>query len=203
MAALLAISRFIDGISRRVGVFATWLVLLAACVSAFNALFRYSISTLIYLDNQVKMFGDSFAWILDIYRDNSNTLSDVQLAMFAGMVMLGAPWTLKMNEHVRVDLIYGAMSSRKKAWMDFIGGLLFLVPMCVLMIAVTWPWFTEAFMDNELSQNAGGLPRWPAKLCLPLGFALVLLQGISELIKCVAALTTDYKREHTYEKPVQ
>jgi TRAP-type mannitol/chloroaromatic compound transport system permease small subunit len=203
MALLLAISRFIDGISRRVGVFATWLVLIAACVSAFNALFRYSISTLIYLDNQVKIFGDSFAWILDLYRDNSNTLSDIQLAMFAGMVMLGAPWTLKMNEHVRVDLIYGSMSSRKKAWLDLFGGLFFLVPMCVLMIAITWPWFLEAYTNNELSQNAGGLPRWPAKLCLPLGFGLVLLQGVSELIKCVATLTTDYKREHTYEKPVQ
>jgi TRAP-type mannitol/chloroaromatic compound transport system permease small subunit len=203
VAVLLAITRIIDAISRSVGVFATWLVLIAALVSASNAFFRYSISTLIYLDQKVQVFGNSFSFLLDLYRNNSNTMSDIQLAMFAGMVMLGAPWTLKMNEHVRVDLIYGSVSSRSKAWMDLLGGILFLVPMCLLMISITGPWFMEAWTNNELSQNAGGLPRWPAKLMLPLGFSLVLLQGLAEIIKCVGVLTTGYKREHTYEKPVQ
>lgn len=203
MAFLLAISRFIDGISRRAGVVATWLVLFAALVSAFNALARYSIGTILYLDQKLGVFGGGLTWLFDLYRNNSNTMSDLQLAMFAGMVMLGAPWTLKMNEHVRVDLVYGSVGYRARTWIDLIGGVFFLIPICVLMIYFTWPWFLEAWTTNELSQNAGGLPRWPAKLCLPLGFALVLLQGISEIIKCLAALTTRYVREQAYEKPVQ
>ena len=203
MAFLLAISRAIDGISRCAGIFATWLVLLAALVSAFNALARYSIGTVLYLDQKSGLFGGGLTWLFDLYRNNSNTMSDLQLAMFAAMVMFGAPWTLRMNEHVRVDLVYGSVSYRTRTWIDLIGGILFLVPICVLMIYFTWPWFLEAWSNNELSQNAGGLPRWPAKLCLPLGFALVLLQGLSEIIKCVAALTTRYVRERAYEKPVQ
>ena len=203
MAALLAISRAIDGLSRRAGIIATWLVLLAALVSAFNAFARYSVSTVLYADRQLGVFGGGLTWLFDLYRDNSNTMSDLQLAMFAGMVMLGAPWTLKMNEHVRVDLIYGSVGYRTRTWIDLIGGLFFLVPICVVMIYFTWPWFLEAWNNNELSQNAGGLPRWPAKFCLPLGFTLVLLQGISEIIKCVAELTTGFRREAAYEKPVQ
>lgn len=203
MAFLLAISRAIDAISRRVGVVATWLVLVAALVSAFNALARYSIGTVLYLDHKAGIFGGGLLWLFDLYRDNSNTMSDLQLAMFAGMVMLGAPWTLRMNEHVRVDLVYGSVGYRARTWIDLIGGVLFLVPICVVMIHFTWPWFLEAWVNNEMSQNAGGLPRWPAKLCLPLGFALVLMQGMSEIIKCIAALTTRYVREQVYEKPVQ
>ncbi len=203
MGAVLAISRAIDELSRRAGIIATWLVLLAALVSAFNAFARYSVGTVLYLDQQAGVFGGQLTWLFDLYRNNSNTMSDLQLIMFAAMVMLGAPWTLRMNEHVRVDLIYGSAGYRARAWIDLIGGIFFLIPICVLMIHFTWPWFVEAWVHNELSQNAGGLPRWPAKLCLPLGFALVLLQGLSEIVKCVAALTTRYVREHTYEKPVQ
>lgn len=203
MAFLLAISRAIDSISRRVGVFATWLVLLAALTSAFNAFARYSIGAVLFLDQKAGFLSGGLTWLFDLYRNNSNTLGDLQLAMFAGMVMLGAPWTLRMNEHVRVDLVYGSVGYRARAWIDLIGGMLFLVPMCLLMIYLTWPWFFEAWTANEMSQNAGGLPRWPAKLCLPLGFALVLLQGVSEIIKCIAALTSRYVREQSYEKPVQ
>lgn len=203
MTALLAVSRAIDGLSRIAGIVATWLVLAAAMVSAFNAFSRYSIGTVVYLGQMMGGAGGGITWLFDLYRQNSNTLGDLQLAMFAGMVMLGAPWTLKMNEHVRVDLVYGTVSSRNRSWIDLTGALLFLIPMCVLMIYFTWPWFLEAWSNNELSQNAGGLPRWPAKLFLPLGFFLVLLQGVSEIIKCIAALTTGYKREHVYEKPVQ
>jgi len=199
----LAISRTIDAISRSVGIIATWLVLLAAFTSAFNAFARYSIGTVLYLDQKLGVFGGGLVWLFDLYRNNSNALGDLQLAMFAGMVMLGAPWTRKMNEHVRVDLIYGSVGYRKRAWIDLIGAVFFLVPICVVMIHFTWPWFVEAWTSNEMSQNAGGLPRWPAKLALPVGFALVLLQGVSEIIKCVAALMGPYRREHTYEKPVQ
>jgi TRAP-type mannitol/chloroaromatic compound transport system permease small subunit len=203
VAALLVISRVIDEIGRRIGLVATWFVLLAALVSAFNALFRYSIGSIIYLDAKLRVFGAGLGFLLDLYRNNSNTLRDVQLVMFAGMVMLGASWTLKMNEHVRVDLIYGSVSDRKRNWIDLTGGLLFLVPMCVVLIYFSWPWFLESYREHEMSPNAGGMPRWPFKLFLPLGFALLLLQGISEIIKSIAALTIGYRREDGYEKPVQ
>lgn len=203
MAALLVISRVIDEIGRRIGLVATWFVLLAALVSAFNALFRYSIGSIIYLDSKLRVFGGGLGFLLDLYRNNSNTLRDVQLVMFAGMVMLGASWTLKMNEHVRVDLIYGSVSDRKRNWIDLTGGLLFLVPMCVVLIYFSWPWFLESFRGHEMSSNAGGMPRWPFKLFLPLGFALLLLQGVSEIVKSIAALTIGYRREDVYEKPVQ
>ena len=117
--------------------------------------------------------------------------------------MLGASWTLKVNEHVRVDLFYASVNDRKRIWIDLTGAIFFLMPMCALLIYFSWPWFLESWTGNELSQNAGGLPRWPAKLFLPLGFALLMLQGVSEIIKCVAALTIGYRREHGYEKPVQ
>jgi TRAP-type mannitol/chloroaromatic compound transport system permease small subunit len=119
------------------------------------------------------------------------------------MVMLGAAWTLKVNEHVRVDVVYGSVGYRTRNWIDLTGAILFLVPTCLIMIYFSWPWFLESWNSNEGSANAGGLPRWPFKLFIPLGFALLLLQGISEIIKSVAALTTGFQREHAYEKPVQ
>jgi TRAP-type mannitol/chloroaromatic compound transport system permease small subunit len=124
--------------------------------------------------------------------------------MFAAMVMFGAAWTLKVNEHVRVDLVYGMVSDRARIWIDLLGGLLFLLPMCIVLTYFTWPWFVDSWLNNEVSTNAGGLMRWPVKLVLPVGFVLVGLQGISEIIKCVAAMTVPgYKREHAYEKPMQ
>ena len=119
------------------------------------------------------------------------------------MVMLGASWTLKLNEHVRVDLIYTSVSDRARVWIDLIGTLLFLAPFCILMVYFSWAWFVEAWVSNEMSQNAGGMPRWPLKLFIPLGFSLILLQGLSELIKCVHSLLTGERRQHAYEKPVQ
>ena len=203
MTKLLTLSRAIDGLSLRVGKLAVWLVLLAALVSAFNAFARYSVGAVLYIDRHLGAWGGGLSWLFDVYRNNSNTLSDLQLAMFAAMVMLGAPATLKMNEHVRVDLVYGTVGYRKRDWIDLLGGLFFLVPFCVLMIYLSWPWFLDAWYGDEMSQNAGGLPRWPAKFCLPAGFFLVLMQGISEIIKCVASLTTRHHRESHYEKPLQ
>lgn len=203
MAALLAVSRVIDEIGRRTAIVATWLVLLAALVSAFNALFRYSISSILYLDAKLRVFGGGLGFLFNLYRDNSNSLRDVQLIMFAGMVMLGASWTLRMNEHVRVDIVYGSAGRRKRCWIDLTGAIFFLAPMCLALFYFSWPWFLESWTSQEMSSNAGGLPRWPFKLFLPLGFALLLLQGVSEIIKCVAELTTGHRREFTYEKPVQ
>ena len=203
MRALLAVSRAIDWLSRLVGVFATYLVLLAALLSAFNAVIRYSINGLLHLERQFAHLSGSLGWLLDLYRQNSNTLGEAQWYMFAGMVMFGAAHTLRMNEHVRVDLIYGAVSERTRLWIDLLGGIFFLLPMCLLMIHFTWPWFLEAYYSGESSANAGGLLRWPVKLTLPLGFALVALQGFSEIVKCLAALTAGHDREGVYERPVQ
>lgn len=204
MEALLGVSRAIDGLSRRTGIIANWFVLLAALVCAFDALLRYSLSSVVWLDRMLSSGGGGrLGWLIEIYRENSNSLRDLQLVLFAGMVMLGASWTLKVNEHVRVDLFYGSVSDRRRIWIDLTGAIFFLMPMCALLIYFSWPWFLESWTGNELSQNAGGMPRWPAKLFLPLGFALLMLQGVSEIIKCVAALSTSYRREHGYEKPVQ
>jgi len=204
LEGLLRLSRAIDGLGRRTGIIANWFVLLAALVCAFDALLRYSLSSVVWLDRMLSTGGGGrLGWLIDIYRENSNSLRDLQLVLFAGMVMLGASWTLKVNEHVRVDLFYASVSDRRRIWIDLTGAIFFLMPMCALLIYFSWPWFLESWTGNELSQNAGGLPRWPAKLFLPLGFALLMLQGVSEIIKCVAALSTSYRREHGYEKPVQ
>jgi TRAP-type mannitol/chloroaromatic compound transport system permease small subunit len=199
MPVWLAISKAIDGLNKKLGVAANWCVLLATLVCALDALMRYSVGSILYLAG-----GSAWAQSLfDLYRENSNTLRDLQLVFFAGMVMLGISWTLKVNEHVRVDLVYTMGSDRKRIWTDLLGGVLFLLPFCFIMLYFSWNWFIQSYVGGEGSSNAGGLPRWPAKLFIPLGFSLLLLQGLSEIIKCVAALTTDYKREHAYEKPVQ
>jgi TRAP-type mannitol/chloroaromatic compound transport system permease small subunit len=197
----LAFTRVIDEISRRVGIVAIYLVLASSMVSAFNALFRYSTNGLMWLEKETRT--GIFGWMIDIYRENSNTLSESQWYMFAGIVMLGASWTLKVNEHVRVDILYGWVSERTRTWIDLLGGVFFLLPMCLLMVWFTWPWFLESWVSNEGSINSGGLVRWPAKLMVPLGFALVALQGVAEIIKCVLALTGSYVREFAYEKPLQ
>ena len=176
---LLPLAKAVDGFGEWLGVIASWLVLLACLVSAGNAMVRYTIS---YSSN---------AWL------------DLQCYMFAGMVLLGAAYTVKVNEHVRVDLIYGMVSDRTRHWIDLLGGGIFLIPMCLIMIWFTWPWFVQSWNLNEMSNNAGGLVRWPVILLLPVGFFLVLLQGISEMIKRAAALRGFYQHEHAYEKPLQ
>lgn len=201
MQFALGITRVIDEISRRVGVVAVYLVLFAAMVSAFNAIFRYSTGAMLSIERTYG--GGFFGGLLSLYSNNSNTLSETQWYMFAGIVMLGAPWTLKMNEHVRVDLIYGSVSERVRSWIDLLGGCFFLLPLCVMLIYFTGPWALDSLLTGEGSLNAGGLPRWPAKMMLPIGFALMGLQGISEIIKAVLSLTTNFVREFAYEKPIQ
>lgn len=177
---LLSLSRGIDWISTQLAVVANWLVLLAAVISAGNAASRY------------------------VFSESSNGWLEIQWYMFAGMVMLGAPYALKMNEHVRVDLFYGMLASeRTQIWIDIIGGILFLLPICVILTYFTWPWFVESWTINEASSNAGGLIRWPVKLLLPVGFVLMALQGVSEIIKRIAALEHVIDVEFKYEKPLQ
>jgi TRAP-type mannitol/chloroaromatic compound transport system permease small subunit len=179
MSRLLALSRAIDWLNARFGVLANYLVLLACLVSAGNAGSRYLFSV------------------------SSNGWLEIQWYMFGAMVLLGAPYTLKMNEHVRVDLLYGMVSERARLWIDIVGGFLFLLPMCAILIYFTWPWFVESWRINEASSNAGGLIRWPVKLMLPVGFALLALQGVSEIIKRFAALERVVDDRFAYEKPLQ
>jgi TRAP-type mannitol/chloroaromatic compound transport system permease small subunit len=197
----LRITRIIDEISRLVGLIAVWLVLFSALLSAFNAVLRYSIGGLLWLERNTGtgIFGS----IVTFYTYSSAALSESVWYMFGGMVMLGGAWTLKMNEHVRVDLVFGAISERARTWIDLLGGLFFLLPLCILLIFFTWPWFMQAWTLNVMSNAAGGLPRWPVRLMLPVGFGVLMLQGIAEIIKCIAALTTNYHREFAYEKPLQ
>jgi TRAP-type mannitol/chloroaromatic compound transport system permease small subunit len=197
----LRVTRIIDEISRRVGLVAVWLVLFSALTSAFNAIFRYSVGAMISVERSVG--GGVFGGLVSLYTNYSNVLSESVWYMFGGMVMLGGAWTLKMNEHVRVDLIYGAVSERTRTWIDLLGGVIFLMPLCIMLIYFTWPWFMQAWTQNIYSNAAGGLPRWPVRLMLPLGFGVLMLQGIAEIIKCVLALTTPYVREFAYEKPAQ
>lgn len=201
MQFALGITRTIDEISRRVSIIAIYLVLFSALVSAFNAIFRYSTGALLAMERTHG--GGVFGGLLALYSNNSNTLSEAIWYMFAGIVMLGAPWTLKMNEHVRVDLIYGSVSERARSWIDLLGGLFFLLPLCIMLIYFTLPWAWSSYVTGEGSLNAGGLPRWPAKMLLPVGFGLMALQGVSEIIKAALSLTTTYVREFAYEKPLQ
>jgi TRAP-type mannitol/chloroaromatic compound transport system permease small subunit len=179
MAGLLKLSRAIDRVNDQFGVIANWLVLLACLISAGNAASRY------------------------LFNASSNAWLEVQWYMFAGMVLLGGPVTLKLNEHVRVDLIYSALSERARIWIDIVGGFLFLLPICVILVYFTWPWFAESWRIDEMSSNAGGLIRWPVKLILPIGFALMALQGVSELIKRIEALIHQHRLQYEYEKPLQ
>jgi TRAP-type mannitol/chloroaromatic compound transport system permease small subunit len=176
---LLKLSRTIDYVNDRFGEIANWLVLFACLISAGNAASRYLLS------------ASSNAWL------------EVQWYMFAGMVLLGGPYTLKVNEHVRVDVLYSAVTERVRLWIDIVGGLLFLLPICVILIYFTWPWFVESWRINESSSNAGGLIRWPVKLLLPVGFALMALQGVSELIKRIDALIRHRRLQYEYETPLQ
>ena len=179
MRVLLRFSAAIDALNERFGVIANWLVLLSCLISAGNAASRY------------------------LFSQSSNGWLEVQWYMLAGMVLLGGPYALKMNEHVRVDLFYGIASERTRIWIDIIGGILFLLPICLILIYFTWPWFVELWRIGESSSNAGGLIRWPVKLMLPVGFALMALQGISELIKRIAALEHVIEADFKYEKPLQ
>jgi TRAP-type mannitol/chloroaromatic compound transport system permease small subunit len=203
LGALLALSRGIDEVSKRTGFIANYLVLFAALLSAANAGFRYGINGFINLSREYHFLA-GIQDLINWYGRNSNSFLEAQWYMFAAMVLLGGAWTLKVNEHVRVDLLYGWVSERTRTWIDLFGCIFFLMPMCIVLTYFTWPWFVDSWNSGEVSTNAGGLVRWPVKLILPLGFTLVGIQGVSEIIKCIAALTVPgYKREHAYEAPMQ
>ena len=179
MKFALALSGRIDALNQRLSVIADWLVFLSCMVSAGNAFSRYAFSV------------SSNAWL------------EIQWYMFGALVMLGASYTLKKNEHVRVDIVYSNLPTRWQIGIDIFGAILFLLPATVILAYLSWPVFRNSWALHEFSSNAGGLLRWPIKIFLPIGFALLSLQGLSELIKRVAMLTGHMKADLHYERPLQ
>jgi TRAP-type mannitol/chloroaromatic compound transport system permease small subunit len=179
MRLLLGLAKAIDALSEGVGRLIAWLTLLVALLSAGNALMRYGLSY------------------------SSNAYLEAQWYMFSLIFLLGGAYALKKDAHVRIDLIYGRLSKRAQAWIDLLGTLLFLIPMALGVLYLAWPWAMNSFLTRELSPDAGGLPRWPIKLALLLGFALLALQGLSELIKRIAFLTGVYTLEKEEKEVVE
>jgi TRAP-type mannitol/chloroaromatic compound transport system permease small subunit len=175
MKTLLALARLIDALTERVGRVVIWLVLVATLISAGNALARYALG------------------------ESSNAWLEIQWYLFGAIFLLTAGYTLKHNGHVRIDIFYNRLGPRGQAWIDLAGGLLFLLPMSGLLAWLAWPMFHEAWITHEYSPDAGGLLRWPVKLLLPLGFALLALQGVSEVIKRLGVLSGHIVLPH--EKP--
>ncbi|MCV2420587.1 TRAP transporter small permease subunit [Paucibacter sp. DJ2R-2] len=202
MKALLALAGAIDALTARFGIIAQWAVFLSCLVSASNAVVRYT------------------------FDYSSNSFLEIQWYLFAACVMLGAAQVLKVNEHVRVDLFYSRLSGRGKVWLDLGGLLVFLLPVIAYLCMLSWdlfmvklstgmrpedsmaslgalPYIWKLLSSGEVSNNSGGLIRWPAMLMLPLGFALVWLQGLAELIKRIAWLGHGYDMDIHYERPLQ
>ena len=164
MHALLILSRAIDGLNTRIGRGLIWLVLAAVLISAVNAIVR-------------KVFDVS-----------SNAFLETQWYLFSAIFLLCSPYTLLRNEHIRIDVVSGRLSSRAQTWIDVFGTVFFLLPMAIVITYLSWVVFMRSWNINEMSSNAGGLVIWPARLLVPVGFFLLSLQGMSQLIKLVAHL---------------
>lgn len=161
---LLALSRAIDAVNSRLGRWLSWLVLVVVLVSATNATVR-------------KVFDTS-----------SNAWLELQWILFGVIFLLCSPWTLLSNEHIRIDIVNSMFPKKVRDIIDVVGHALFLLPLTVVMIITSWPFFTRSYAVNEQSLNAGGLPQWPAKSLIVIGFTLLFFQGISELIKRIAVM---------------
>lgn len=202
MNALLSLARRIDSLNDRFGKVAAWAVLLSCFISAANAIVRYGLDY------------------------SSNAFLEIQWYLFATCVMLGAAQVLRLNEHVRVDLVYSRLTGHNKVFVDLFGLIVFLLPVMSYLAWLSWGLFmvklttgmspgdsinslgfvgytTKLLTSGEVSSNAGGLIRWPAVAVLPLGFALVTLQGLAEVVKRLAWLTHHYDMDTHYERPLQ
>jgi TRAP-type mannitol/chloroaromatic compound transport system permease small subunit len=164
MSFLLTISHQIDRLNELIGKFVRWLVLAAVLISAGNAVVRKAFST------------------------SSNALLEIQWYLFAGVFMLGAGYAFLRNVHVRIDFVSSKLTKRTNAIIDIAGIIIFLIPLCLILINLSWPFFYNAWKTGEMSSNAGGLIRWPVLGLIPLGFTILLLQACSELIKRFAFL---------------
>lgn len=164
MNLLLSLSRGIDALNERVGKSVMWLILAAVLVSSGNAIVRKVLS------------------------DSSNAWLELQWYLFSVVFLFAAGYTLLHNEHIRIDVIAGRWSARTRAWVDVFGTLVFLLPISLIIMDLSWPIFMNAWRSGEISSNAGGLIRWPARLMIPVGFFLLVIQAVSELIKRIAFL---------------
>lgn len=172
MSFLLSISRLIDAFNSRVGRTLAWGIALAVLISAVNAVIR-------------KAFDIS-----------SNAWLELQWVLFGVVFLMCAPWTLLDNEHIRIDIVTSYFSKKTRDWIDVFGHIFFLIPFTLVMIVTSIPFAERSYLINEQSLNAGGLAQWPAKLLVPIGFILLLLQGISELIKRIAIIRGDMDDPH-------
>jgi len=164
MKPLLALARLIDTVNRWVGAIIIWFVLAAVLISAGNAVLRKAFNV------------------------GSNAYLELQWYLFAAVFLLGAGYTFLRNAHVRIDFVSTRLSPRARNWVDILGIVVFLMPLCLILITLSWPLIVNAWVSGEMSQNAGGLVRWPVYFLLPAGMALLLAQSLSELIKRVAFL---------------
>ena len=172
MSGLLGISRLIDAANERIGKVTAWAIVVAVLVSAINAIVR-------------KVFGTS-----------SNAWLELQWYLFGAVFMLCASWTLKANEHIRIDIVSNRLTKRRRDWIDIFGHLFFLLPFVAVMIYLSLPFFWRSYTSGEISTNAGGLLIWPAKGLILLGFMLLALQWASELIKRIAIMRGELEDEH-------
>jgi TRAP-type mannitol/chloroaromatic compound transport system permease small subunit len=161
---LLSLSRLIDALNERIGHIVYWLVLVMVLVSSANATSRY------------------------VFSIASNAWLELQWYLFAAVFLLCSGYTLRHNEHIRIDVVASRFTRRTQLWIDVFGTVFFLLPMAIIILWLSWPIFINAWVSNEMSSNAGGLIRWPARLLVPVGFFLLTLQGMSELIKRIAIL---------------
>jgi TRAP-type mannitol/chloroaromatic compound transport system permease small subunit len=159
MSFLLSLSRFIDALNEKIGHAVSWALLLAVLICSGNALVRYT------------------------FNISSNAWLEIQWYLFSAIFLLATSYTLKRNEHVRIDVVAGRFSKRTQVWIDMLGFLLFLLPITLIILYYAVPYAWMSIQNQEVSSNAGGLIVWPAKLLIPVGFALLALQGISEFIK--------------------
>ena len=164
MSSLLSFSRFIDAINEKIGLAISWALLLAVLICSGNALVRY------------------------IFNTSSNAWLEIQWYLFGAIFLLASAYTLKRNEHVRIDVVVGRFSKRTQVWIDLFGFIFFLLPATLLILYFSIPFAYESIRNQEVSSNAGGLIIWPAKTLIPVGFFLLTLQGISELIKRIGFL---------------
>ncbi len=179
MKSLLPVAHAIDSLNNLFGRLAVWASFISCMVSAGNATVRY------------------------LFDSSSNAWLELQWYLFAVTVMLGTAMVLRVNEHVRVDVLYGRATGLRKAKIDLFGMIFFLLPATLLMVWMSWPWALDSFMHQEMSSNAGGLIRWPIKILVPLGFGLLSLQGIAEIIKRICFLQGTYQMDLQYERPLQ
>ena len=177
MTRILKLVNGVDALSAAAAWFATWCVLFACLVSAGNAIVRYALDM------------GSNAWL------------ETQWYLFAVIVLFGASKTLRLNGHVRVDLLYGLLPPRGQVWLDLVCLGLFLLPAALLLAGMSWTVFAESWRIGEVSSNAGGLVRWPVKLVLPAGFALLALQGLAEMARRAAMLAGAIPLSSQYERP--